>query len=145
MPNGQQLKVENYKKFLEWMKGKTDNDYRQLESRGLINRSEIAREIGFAKSVLAQNPDVKKALLSLEERLREKGILPPLAASINVESPDPPLRASGTQRDLLDQERLKRLEETVAALRAERDMWRERCAQYEMLDRALSASGRLPR
>jgi hypothetical protein len=144
MPNGQQLKVKNYHAFLDWFKSKTDEEFKQLVCRGVLNRVVIAQEIGFAKSVLAQNPDVKEALGKLEERLRGKGILPPKAIPTDCDGvhlaaePDSPKRK-------LDQARIKRLEGDLAAMRAERDLWRDRAERYEALDRTLMASGRVPR
>lgn len=144
MPNGQQLKVKNYHAFLNWFENKTDDEFKKLVCRGVLNRVLISQEIGFAKSVLAQNPDVRKALGELEERLRNKGILPPKVTTMDdnhialTAEPD-------SKKRKLDQARLKRLEGDLAAMRAERDLWRNRAECYEILDHTLIASGRIPR
>lgn len=144
MPNGQQLKEKNYQAFLDWFKSKTDEEFKQLVCRGVLNRVVIAQEIGFAKSVLAQNPDVRKALGDLEESLRCKGVLPPKATPTDDDGVA--LAAEpGSQKHKIDQARIKRLEGDLAAMRAERDLWRDRAERYEALDRTLMASGRVPR
>lgn len=76
MASGRQLAEENLERFAAWIASKTDEDYRALASRGVLSRKEIARECGFAKSALDQNPRIKLALRELEEALRGKGVLP---------------------------------------------------------------------
>jgi len=144
MPNGQQLKQKNYQAFLQWIEGKTDNDFKQMVCRGLLNRVKIAQEIGFAKSVLAQNPDVRNALDKLEEDLRSKKVLPPKVAEADDDGLAT-IAEPNSQKRVFDQARIKRLESDVAAMRAERDLWRDRAEHYEALDRVLMASGRMPR
>ncbi|MBE3897170.1 hypothetical protein HJ156_21010 [Vibrio parahaemolyticus] len=61
MANGQEIAKENIEKFESWRASLTDDDYREMEYRGNLKRSAIAKGCGFAKSVLQQNPAVKKA------------------------------------------------------------------------------------
>ncbi len=139
--SGQQKADQNHTTFLSWAACKTDADYREMVLRGQLNRKEIARECGFAKSVLLQNPRVKDALRILETQLRERNILPPIA--------DPAIPAVTTEasnpRAAADKARLKRLEAENAALRAEVMELRGQLDRYRLMDHVLASTGRLPR
>ena len=139
--SGQQKADQNLATFLSWDASKTDTDYREMVLRGQLNRKEIAKECGFAKSVLLQNPRVKDALRTLEAQLRERDILPPIAdpaaTAAETDAPNP--------RTTADKARLKRLEAENAALRAEVMELRSRLDRYRLMDDVLSSTGRLPR
>ena len=142
MANGKQLSDQNVSIFTSWVAGKTDADFRQMVSRGVLSRKEIAAECGFAKSALDQNPRIKSALAELEQGLRERGVLPPLFEK----RPDEPapLRL-GHQKAAAEAERLNRLEQENASMRAENDELKRRLARYEVLHEALALTGRVPR
>jgi len=142
--NGQQKADQNLATFLSWVASKVDADYREMVLRGQLNRKEIARECGFAKSVLLQNPRVRDSLKTLEAGLRERGVLPPLAVSEGeaalvaaIDQPNP--------RAAADKTRLKRLEAENAALKAELMELRGQLDRYRVMDNVLSSTGRLPR
>ena len=139
--SGQQKADQNLTTFLSWVASKTDADFREMVLRGQLNRKEIARECGFAKSVLLQYPRVKDALRTLEAELRERDILPPVAdpaaPAPNTDAPNPRVAA--------DKARLKRLEAENAALRAEVMELRGQLDRYRLMDNVLSSTGRLPR
>lgn len=139
--SGQQKADQNHATFLSWAASKTDADYREMVLRGQLNRKEIARECGFAKSVLLQNPRVKDSLRTLEAQLRDRDILPPVA------NPAPPTATTDAPnpRAAADKARLKRLEAENAALRAEVMELRGRLDRYRLMDDVLSSTGRLPR
>jgi hypothetical protein len=139
--SGQQKADQNLATFLSWVASKTDADYREMVLRGQLSRKEIARECGFAKSVLLQNPRVKDALRTLEAQLRDRDILPPVA------DPTPPAALTDipNPRVAADKARLKRLEAENAALRAEVMELRGRLERYRLMDDVLSRTGRLPR
>jgi hypothetical protein len=141
--NGQQCSDENILKFTTWSASKTDAEFRAMVMCGQLNRKEIAKECGFSKSVLGQNPRVKESLKTLEQLLRSRAILPAFAQAEPSSQPMPP--SGDTQRVLLDKARLKRLESENASLRAELAKVRERLAQYELLERYMAETGRLPR
>ena len=142
--SGQQKADQNHTTFLSWVASKTDADYREMVVRGQLNRKEIARECGFAKSVLLQNPRVRDSLKSLEADLREQGILPPLAV-IEGAAPVVATTESNNPRVAADKARLKRLEVENAALRAELMELRGQLERYRVMDNVLSSTGRLPR
>lgn len=126
--------------FLAWANSKLDEDFRQIVHRGSINKREIAVECGFARSVLDQNPRVKKALAELEEQLRSRGVLP--RKSEKTESPQ---RAVSERRGDIDAERLRRLETENALLRAEVAALKKQLAKFDALSQVLAESGRIPR
>jgi hypothetical protein len=145
MANGRQIGDENVQTFLDWMGGKTDEDYRAMAFRGVLSRKEIAKECEFAKSALDQNPRIKAALRQLEKELRKRGVLPPEAIKAPGEPQAPRSADRGGQRGRLDAERLKRLEQENASLRAENAELKRLLGQHAILSEALALSGRLPR
>ena len=142
--SGQQKADENLSIFLSWAASKSDSDFREMATRGQINRKEVARECGFAKSVLLQNPRVRDSLKSLEVSLRKRGVLPPLAVA-DGESPVAAAVAPNPPRSAADKARLKRLEAENAALKAELMELRGQLDRYRVMDSVLSSTGRLPR
>lgn len=145
MASGQQLAEENVKKFLTWMASKTDEDFRSMVLRGVLSRTDIAAECGFAKSALSQNPRIRDSLRELEERLRERGVLPKPAAEAADGPAEPRMRQGEGVGSLRDAERLKRLEQENASLRAELAEVKRALSRYAVLQEALAETGRLPR
>lgn len=145
MASGQQIAEENVRKFVAWAASKTDSEFRSMAIRGVLSRSEIAKECGFAKSALSQNPRIRESLRDLEEQLRTRGILP----SAVEESPEVALQGmpqlGSGQGGSRDAERLKRLEQENASLRAELDQVKRLLARYTVLQEVLAETGRLPR
>jgi hypothetical protein len=140
--NGQQRSEQNLATFISWVASKTDLDFREMVARGQLSRQEIARECGFAKSVLLQNPRVKDCLRVLEEQLRTRQVLPPVVESSEVKTPQP---AALDQRAAADKARLKRLESENASLRAELTLVRGDLERFRLIDDVLCSTGRLPR
>ena len=138
--NGQERAEQNYLSFEAWMASKTDADFREMVTLGRLNLGEICRECDFGRSVLLQNPRIKKILNELEEELRARGVLPPLTPSEVV-----PLRAKGQLQTATDAERLKRLEAENAGLCAELTEARQRLKRFEALEALLAETGRLAR
>lgn len=108
--------------------------------RGVLSRTDIAKECGFSRSVLNQNPAVKFALLNLENNLRALQVLPQVG---NPSSEQVTLRS--TKKFAMDAERLKSAELSNAALRAENHELREQLKKYTTMAAALASSGRIPR
>lgn len=142
MANGQQLAEQNFIVFSAWLQSKTDEEFRQFVSRGVLSRKEIAIECGFSKSVLDQNPRIKSALLAVEDALRERGILPSLANKTLEQTDTPPTREVGKQRQGLEAERMRRLEQENASLRAENGELKQQLEKYAIIREALSLTGR---
>jgi len=116
-----------------------------MVSRGVLSRKEIAKECGFAKSALDQNPRIKALLKQTEDDLRLRGILPPMEQRVVSEGELPPLRDAGKQHALRDNERLKRLEQENASLHAENAELKRQLQRFTVLQEALALTGRLPR
>ncbi|ABE43643.1 VPA1267 family protein [Polaromonas sp. JS666] len=140
--NGQQRSEQNLATFRSWVASKTDDDFREMVARGQLSRQEIARECGFAKSALLQNPRVKDALKTLETQLRERKVLPPVA---ETGESDAAAQATPNPRVAADKARLKRLESENASLRAELTQVRADLDRYRLMDSVLCSTGRLPR
>lgn len=143
MANGTQIAEENYRRFKEWILEKTDSDFKALERRGVISRTEIVKECGFARSALTQNPRIKAALKDLEAGLRTRGILPPEVQA--AESDELPMRELGAQKRMFDADRLRRLEHDNAALKRENEELKRQISKYAVLQEALALTGRVPR
>lgn len=145
MASGQQLAEQNVRTFATWVASKTDDDFRAMASRGVLSRVEVAKECGFAKSALDQNPRIKAALRELEDALRLRGVLPPAVER----DPDAPqastVREPGRLRAAQETERLRRLEQENAGLKAEVSELKRTIERYAVLRDALSLTGRLPR
>lgn len=145
MANGQQVGEENVTKFLAWVASKSDDDFRSLVSRGVLSRTDIAAECGFAKSALSQNPRIRDSLKSLEDALRQRGVLPTAASTAVQDTQEPSMQQAEGMGSFRDAERLKRLEQENASLRAELAEVKRALSRYELLQDALAESGRLPR
>lgn len=145
MASGQQLSEQNFVAFNTWLASKTDDDFRQMASRGVLSRKEIAIECGFSKSALDQNPRIKAGLKAAEQALRERGVLPPTAEKSPEQTGEPLMREVGKQKFGLDAERLRRLEQENASLRSEVGELKRQLERYAVIQEALSLSGRVPR
>ena len=145
MASGQQIADENVLKFTTWVASKTDAEYRDMVVRGVLSRTEIAAECGFAKSALAQNPRIRDALRSLEASLRERGVLPAVVSQVEQPPDRSAPRASDSGRLAQDAERLARLERENASLRAEIGELKRLLERYAVLQEVLTETGRLPR
>lgn len=144
MASGQQVAEENVRRFSAWSASKTDDDFRNMVSRGVLSRTEIAAECGFAKSALSQNPRIREALSTLEAGLRERGVLPTVASG-EEQAASPPTRSPDAARLARDAERLSRLEQENASLKAENAELKRLLGRYTVLQEALAETGRLPR
>lgn len=145
MASGQQLAEENVRRFTTWVASRTDEDFRNMVTRGVLSRTEIAAECGFAKSALVQNPRIRDALKNLEADLRERGVLPQLVSGDEPEASMPRLRAAESPRAAQDAERLSRLELENASLKAENAELKRLFARHEVLQEVLAETGRLAR
>ena len=145
MASGRQVGEQNVEAFAAWSASMTDDDYRSMEGRGVLSRKEIARQCGFAQSVLPQNPRVRTRLSKLEGELRSRSVLPPLAADSAQISEPAKHREPGGQKAKQDAERLRRLEQENAQLRAENAEVKRHLERYAVLREALAQSGRIPR
>ncbi|WP_426175590.1 VPA1267 family protein [Massilia sp. TWR1-2-2] len=147
MANGQQLAEQNFRIFTAWLASRSDEDFKQLVTRGSLSRKEIAAQCGFAISALNQNPRVKAALSAKETLLREVGILPAIADSemAVAEGATPVMREVGAAGRAFEVERLRRLEQENASLKAENGQLKRELERFAVLREVLAETGRLPR
>ena len=145
MASGRQLAEQNVAVFAAWVASKTDDEFRAMASRGVLSRTEVAKECGFAKSALDQNPRIKGALRNLEDGLRLRGVLPPAVERDPGAAEAPLMREAGKGRAAEDGERLRRLEQENAALKAEAAELKRTVEKFAVLRDALALTGRLPR
>jgi hypothetical protein len=138
--NGHEKGSEYAAAFEEWARALTHDDARAMTRGGQLSRAEICRVLGFGRSVLVQNPQVRKALKELEDALRACGVL----AARDTDAPEP-VRRQGLERVMKDAERLKHLESEVAGLRAANLELRNRLKRYEGIEQILTSTGRLAR
>lgn len=115
MASGQQKAQQNLLAFQTWASTQSDDDFRQIIHRGQLNRGEIAKATGFAKSALRQNPAIKEALDKLESDLRERGVLPP---ETGEKDDAPKLYDHEAPRRMRDAQKNSQLEREVIELRA---------------------------
>lgn len=150
MPNGKSLAAANIVKFEAWAaERKAASDWAEYIRQGQLNRTEVAAECGFAKSVLRQNPAVKTALEALEVRLRAEGTLPSGNGRKSPQTQDEAATASVDRRvatlNNRIEHRVKALEDQNASLRAEVLELREQLKRYQAIDDHLAQTGRLVR
>ena len=145
MANGQQAAEQNLAAFIAWSVSKSDDDFREYVHRGKLKRSEIAAECAFGKSALVQNPSIKNALETLEERLRGAGVLPPLNEAIQLTHQESPMRDREANTRRQDGQRLNSLEQENAALRAELAHAKAMLERYKLLSSFIEETGRMPR
>lgn len=149
MKSGQQIARDNITKFDAWVaEREVANDWQDYLRNGKLNRSEIAIECGFAKSVLQQNPAVKKALQALEERLAASHIILPEKAASEAASESADSTARVADKRVMAAKaradaRVKALEEQNAGLKAEVRDLREHLRRFTHLEDHLGKTGRL--
>lgn len=119
MANGQQKAKQNLNSFQTWVATQTDEDFKQIIFRGQLNRGEIAKAVGCGKSALNQNPELKNALVELEDILRKRQILPPLTLAAQKSVSTPKQYDQTASRKLNDSLRLSQLEQENIELKAQ--------------------------
>ena len=145
MASGQQKAQQNLDAFLAWSATQTDDDYRQIAFRGQLNRIEVAKAVGFGKSALNQNPDIRKYLKKLEDNLRDKGVLPPLTDTAKKEADKPKQYDNTANRKALDSKRSSSLEAENVELKAKIKELEGKLKRFGELSETLSEMGFMPR
>ncbi len=146
--NGQQSGEQNVKKLNAWIVERvTNDDWRDYIRGHKLNRSEVAKECNFARSVFQQNPEVERILAGLETELRDDHILPsPPDASVGA-SVAPDARALGVMNRKVSEltERVQQLETEKATLRAKVDELQDGLRRHGLWERYIHETGRLLR
>ena len=133
--NGQTLGNENLEKFQAWIaQRKKQNDKLDYIRNGKLNRSEVAKELGFSRSVFAQNPAVKELALKLDS---EWGKLKPAIPKSERELVE--AREKANEKTKRAESSNSRLLEKVAMLEAENRQLKVQLAEIENFKTARSA------
>jgi hypothetical protein len=143
--NGQQKAEKNVDDFIAWAASQSDDDFKQIIFRGQLNRGEIAKAVGCGKSALNQNPLLKEQLKSLEDRLRDTGVLPRLNENAKAANSKPKQYDNTSNRKLLDSKRLSSLEAENVELKAKVQELEKRLERFGELSETLSEMGFMPR
>ena len=151
--SGQQVAKQNVELIQGWIKARDEaGDWADYVRTNQLNRTEVARECGFSKSALQQNPTIKLLLASLEKRLQQDGVLfgqtPASGPGMeHVEKPaDPDLEIAlsmAMRAKAVAQQRVKTVEEQNATLRAENKELKDRLRKSSMSAEHLGQTGRL--
>lgn len=145
MPGGQIISKKNIDSFLVWSASMTDDGFRQIIFRGQLNRTEISKAIGCGKSALTQNPELRKLLTSLEDKLRKNGVLPLLTEDAKAKATEPKPHDYTARRRQLDSRRLSTLEQENIELKAKLNELEKKLQRYGELSNTLSEMGFMPR
>jgi len=145
MASGQQKAQQNLEAFKVWVATQTDDDFKQIIYRGQLNRIEVAKGVGCGKSALNQNPDLKGALKTLEDDLRDRSVLPPLTNSAKKNADQPKAYDNTVNRKLLDSKRVSSLETENIELKAKVKELKKRLERFGELSETLSEMGLMPR
>lgn len=147
--SGSHRGAENLKKLLGWIEERYRlGDWDAYIRGGKLNRTEIATECGFARSVFAQNPAIRTAVEAMETDLRGRDILNAISASKDAINDVIDANNEAVERRILiskqvANQRLKSLEEQNAALRAEVRDLKIKLRQLNHIEEHLSSTGRM--
>jgi len=99
-------------RFTAWSASMSDDDFRQIVyvPKGILNRQEIKKLAGLSDQAIKKNEKVKAALKELEDRLRERGVLPPLTDSGKKAQTGSKLYDRTAKQSSLDSQRVAQLE-----------------------------------
>jgi len=125
MANGQQKAQQNVEAFIRWSSTMADDDYRQIVHRGKLNRGEIAKGVGCAKSALLQNPKLRGLLDRLEVELRDREVLPKLTKSAVKLAKSPQRYDQTATKRQQDAKRITELELEVLRLKMQLERFKE--------------------
>ncbi len=104
--------------FKKWMKGMTDDDYKQIVStKGKLQRLVVAKGCGFAPRRLNQNTKVKAELANLENDLRDRGVLPKMTQKAKDDALKPKEYDQNASQRVIDTNRSSKLEKENLQLR----------------------------
>jgi hypothetical protein len=116
-----QEKGERYfELFKTWESTMSDGDFADIvyPSTGKLNRGQVKKLSGVSGEAIKNNSKVKKALDELENRLRKKGVLPPLTELGKQVDSSPKKYDNTANRNLLDSKRVTVLEAENIELKA---------------------------
>lgn len=136
--SNRQKAEEYYERCKQFIKKRLENEALSFSSEGKVVRSEICEAINVSRSVMNQNPRIKRLLGATERWARIKGI----THGGHFKESNDAWRASGTiDKSVLQmQARLNFLEKQVAALTVENRELRKSSKRAEWIDRFMNDS-----
>lgn len=152
MPSNARLAAQAVESFKTWAaERERAGDWADYLRAGKLNRSELAKECGFGRAALQQNPALAQALADVEARLAGQGIvqgspvgaqdLPP-GLRAEVGAAEERARRATSARDALLR-RIKALEERNAVLLAANRELTERLRRSVLAEHHLAETGRM--
>jgi len=133
--------------FKVWESTMSDDDFADIMylPTGKLNKGQIKKLSGVSEEAIKNNSKVKKALDELEDRLRNKGILPPLSEAGKKAQNSPKKYDNTANRKLLDSKRLSSLEAENIELKAKVKELESKLERFGELSETVSEMGFMPR
>ena len=145
MASGQQKAKRNLELFITWAATQVSDDFKQIIHRGQLSRTEIAKAVGCGKSALLQNPELRKELDILENRLRNEGVLP-VQAKRSIDSISSPKEYDNqASRRIMESKRLSALELENIELKAKVTALENKLKRFGELSEVMAETGFIPR
>ena len=160
MANGQQLGEQNVDAFKAWIATQSDEDFKQMIYGGKLNRNTLSKLAQVGLGAFKKNPEVKRLLLELEDKLRERGVLPPLfrVAYLRERGVLPPLTDQGKKaqegkaqaydhtknKSIMESKRLSKIETENIELKAELAELKNTILRFKELSKVLDEVGLFP-
>lgn len=145
MANGQQKAEQNLAAFITWSATQSNEDFKQIIFRGQLNRGEVAKAVGCGKSALSQNPELRKQLTALEDKLRNRGVLPQLTGKAVKDAGKSKEYDNTANRRTMDSRRLSSLEQENIELKAKVNELESKLERFGELSETLAEMGMMPR
>jgi hypothetical protein len=145
MGSAEQAKQDIFDKFMSWSATQDDACFSQIVFRGKLNRKEIALGAGIGKSALTQNELIVSELSTLEDSLRDRGVLPKKTDERIEKEKQPKEFDQSESGNALNKRRLSKLEQENTELQAKVRELELKLAKYSELGDVISELGMMPR
>lgn len=132
--------------FRAWAATMSDDDFRQMvfAPKGILNRQQIKKLSGLSDQAIKKNATVKEELKQLEDRLRERGVLPSLTETAQARQSEPKRYDPNLNRKAIESKRLPALEQENIELKARVAILEAKLKRYGELSEVLAEFGVAP-
>jgi hypothetical protein len=145
MGSAEQAKQDVFDKFMSWSATQDDACFSQIVFRGKLNRKEIALGAGIGKSALTQNELIVSELSTLEDSLRDRGVLPKKTDERIEKEKQPKEFDQSATSNALTKRRSSKLEQENIELKAIIRELELKLEKYSELGDVISELGMMPR
>ena len=145
MGSAEQAKQDIFDKFMSWSATQDDACFSQIVFRGKLNRKEIALGAGIGKSALTQNEFIVSELSTLEDSLRDRGVLPKKTDERIEKDKQPKEFDQSATGNALTKRRSSKLEQENIELQAKVRELELKLEKYSELGDVISELGMMPR